>query len=91
MRGLNSCKGVCRSREDHLDEIADVIITAAVAISAAADNGANGAAAHPDVLTAHRPIDGVLRLEGLRSRHRRGASAGVDPEVEAVSTSVRFI
>jgi len=46
MRGLNSRKGVCRSREDLLDEIADVIITAAVAMSAAADNGANGAAAH---------------------------------------------
>ena len=29
-----------RSREDLLDEVADVIITAAVAMSAAADNGA---------------------------------------------------
>jgi NTP pyrophosphatase (non-canonical NTP hydrolase) len=33
MRGLNSRKGICRSREDLLDEIADVIITAAVAMS----------------------------------------------------------
>jgi hypothetical protein len=45
-----------RSREDLLDEIADVIITAAVAMSAAADNSANGAAAHLerrlDVFTA---------------------------------------
>jgi hypothetical protein len=31
MRGLNSRKGVCRSREDLLDELADVVITAAVA------------------------------------------------------------
>src|SRR5216683_2523173 len=55
MRGLNRRKGVCRSREDLLDEIADVSITAAVAMSAAADNSANEAAAHLerrlDVLT----------------------------------------
>jgi NTP pyrophosphatase (non-canonical NTP hydrolase) len=56
MRGLNSRKGVCRSREDLLDEIADVIITAAVAMSAVADNSADKAAAHLerrlDVVTA---------------------------------------
>jgi hypothetical protein len=57
VRGLNSRKGVCRSREDLLDEIADVIIiTAAVAMSAAADNCASEAAAHLerrlDVVTA---------------------------------------
>ena len=46
VRGLNSRKGVCRSREDLLDEIADVIITAAVAMSAAADKSANEAAVH---------------------------------------------
>lgn len=34
MRGLNSRKGVCRSREDLLAELADVIITAAIAMSA---------------------------------------------------------
>jgi NTP pyrophosphatase (non-canonical NTP hydrolase) len=33
MRGLNSRKGTCRSRDDLLDELADVIITAAVAMS----------------------------------------------------------
>lgn len=33
MRGLNSRKGVCRSRDDLLAELADVIITAAVAMS----------------------------------------------------------
>jgi NTP pyrophosphatase (non-canonical NTP hydrolase) len=31
--GLNRRKGVCRSRGDLLDEVADVIITAAVAMS----------------------------------------------------------
>jgi NTP pyrophosphatase (non-canonical NTP hydrolase) len=46
IRGLNSRKGVCRSREDLLDELADVIITAAVAMSAAADGSADEAAAH---------------------------------------------
>jgi NTP pyrophosphatase (non-canonical NTP hydrolase) len=56
MRGLNSRKGVCRSREDLLDELADVIITAAVAMSAVADGGTDEAAAHLeqrlDVVTA---------------------------------------
>ena len=32
VHGLNKRKGVCRSREDLLDELADVIITAAVAM-----------------------------------------------------------
>ena len=46
MRGLNSRKGICRSREDLLDELADVIITAAVAMSGVADGSAGEAAAH---------------------------------------------
>jgi NTP pyrophosphatase (non-canonical NTP hydrolase) len=33
MQGLNSRKGTCRSRDDLLAELADVIITAAVAMS----------------------------------------------------------
>jgi NTP pyrophosphatase (non-canonical NTP hydrolase) len=33
IHGLNKRKGVCRSHEDLLDELADVIITAAVAMS----------------------------------------------------------
>ena len=33
VHGLNKGKGVCRSRDDLLDELADVIITAAVAMS----------------------------------------------------------
>lgn len=33
MHGLNSRKGICRSRDDLLAELSDVIITAAVAMS----------------------------------------------------------
>jgi NTP pyrophosphatase (non-canonical NTP hydrolase) len=33
VHGLNKRKGICRSREDLLAELADVIITAAVAMS----------------------------------------------------------
>jgi NTP pyrophosphatase (non-canonical NTP hydrolase) len=33
VHGLNSRKGVCRTRDDLLDELSDVIITAAVAMS----------------------------------------------------------
>jgi NTP pyrophosphatase (non-canonical NTP hydrolase) len=33
MHGLNSRKGICRSRDDLLAELADVIITAAVAMT----------------------------------------------------------
>jgi NTP pyrophosphatase (non-canonical NTP hydrolase) len=33
MQGLNSRKGICRTRGDLLDELTDVIITAAVAMS----------------------------------------------------------
>jgi hypothetical protein len=34
MRGMNSRKGTCRTNDDLLDELADVIITADVAMSA---------------------------------------------------------
>jgi NTP pyrophosphatase (non-canonical NTP hydrolase) len=46
MRGLNARKGVCRSREDLLDELADVIITAAVTMNAVANGSADEAAGH---------------------------------------------
>jgi len=46
VRGLNVRKGICRSREDLLDELADVIITAAVAMSAVANGSADEAAGH---------------------------------------------
>jgi NTP pyrophosphatase (non-canonical NTP hydrolase) len=45
MRG-NSRKGVCHTRDDLLDELADVIITAAVAMSAAADGRVDEARSH---------------------------------------------
>jgi NTP pyrophosphatase (non-canonical NTP hydrolase) len=38
MHGLNGRKGVCRTRDDLLDELADVIITAAVAMSGVTGN-----------------------------------------------------
>jgi NTP pyrophosphatase (non-canonical NTP hydrolase) len=43
--GLNGRKGVCRTRDDLLDELADVIITAAVAMSGITGN-ADGARGH---------------------------------------------
>ena len=46
VRGLNSPKGICRTREDLLDELTDVIITAAVAMSAVTDGGVNEARSH---------------------------------------------
>jgi len=46
VHGLNARKGICRSREDLLDELADVIITAAVAMSAVANGSADEAAGH---------------------------------------------
>jgi NTP pyrophosphatase (non-canonical NTP hydrolase) len=36
MHGLNRRKGICRTRDDLLDELADVVITAAVAMSGVA-------------------------------------------------------
>jgi NTP pyrophosphatase (non-canonical NTP hydrolase) len=44
MQGINKRKGVCRTRDDLLDELADVIITAAVAMYAIADSGTAEAA-----------------------------------------------
>jgi NTP pyrophosphatase (non-canonical NTP hydrolase) len=41
---MNKRKGVCRTRDDVLDELADVIITAAVAMCAIADSGTAEAA-----------------------------------------------
>lgn len=46
LHGHNSRKGVCRSPEDLLDELADVIITAAVAMSGISDGGADEARNH---------------------------------------------
>jgi NTP pyrophosphatase (non-canonical NTP hydrolase) len=38
VHGLNKRKGVCRSRSDLLDELTDVIITAAIAMSGITGN-----------------------------------------------------
>lgn len=46
LRGLNSRKGICRTRDDLLDELCDVIITAAVAMCGISDGGPEEAAAH---------------------------------------------
>jgi NTP pyrophosphatase (non-canonical NTP hydrolase) len=45
VRGLNSRKGICHTHEDLLDELTDVIITAAVAMSAVT-GGADEARSH---------------------------------------------
>jgi len=46
LRGLNSRKGVCRTRDDLLAELCDVIITAAVAMSAVTDGDVHQARDH---------------------------------------------
>ncbi len=46
LRGLNSRKGVCRTRDDLLAELADVIITAAVAMSGITEGNIDEARSH---------------------------------------------
>ena len=46
MHGLNSRKGVCHSRDDLLAELADVIITAAVAMTSVAGGDVEEARSH---------------------------------------------
>jgi NTP pyrophosphatase (non-canonical NTP hydrolase) len=46
MHGLNSRKGVCRSRDDLLAELADVIITAAVAMTGVTGGDVEEAQSH---------------------------------------------
>jgi hypothetical protein len=46
MHGLNSRKGVCRSRDDLLAELADVIITAAVAMTSVTGGDVEEARSH---------------------------------------------
>jgi NTP pyrophosphatase (non-canonical NTP hydrolase) len=46
MHGLNSSKGVCRSRDDLLAELADVIITAAVAMTGVTGGDVDEARSH---------------------------------------------
>lgn len=42
MKGMNSRKGLCRTRDDLLDELADVIITAAVAMAGISGGSGQG-------------------------------------------------
>jgi NTP pyrophosphatase (non-canonical NTP hydrolase) len=60
MHGLNSRKGVCRSRNDLLAELADVIITAAVAMT-----GVTGG----DVAEARSHLEHRLTVVTERARH----------------------
>jgi NTP pyrophosphatase (non-canonical NTP hydrolase) len=46
IHGLNSRKGVCRSRDDLLAELADVIITAAVAMTGVTGGDVDEARSH---------------------------------------------
>jgi len=46
MHGLNLRKGVCRSRDDLLAELADVIITAAVAMTGVTEGDIDEARSH---------------------------------------------
>jgi NTP pyrophosphatase (non-canonical NTP hydrolase) len=46
MHGLNSRKGICKTRDDLLAELADVIITAAVAMVGVTDGDTKEASEH---------------------------------------------
>jgi hypothetical protein len=59
VHGLNRRKGVCKSQDDLLDELADVIITAAVAMSGVI-GGAGQARRHFE-----RRLAAVTELVGL--------------------------
>jgi NTP pyrophosphatase (non-canonical NTP hydrolase) len=48
LHGLNSRKGICRTRDDLLAELADVIITAAVAMTSIAGGDTHQAHEHLD-------------------------------------------
>jgi NTP pyrophosphatase (non-canonical NTP hydrolase) len=60
MHGLNSRKGVCRSRDDLLAELADVIITAAVAMAVVTGG---------DVAEARSHLEHRLAVVTERARH----------------------
>jgi NTP pyrophosphatase (non-canonical NTP hydrolase) len=60
MHGLNSRKGVCRSRDDLLAELADVIITAAIAMAGVTRG---------DVAEARNHLEHRLAVVTERARH----------------------
>jgi NTP pyrophosphatase (non-canonical NTP hydrolase) len=74
VRGLNSRKGVCRTRDDLLDELADVIITAAVAMTAVSSGGADQARSHLE-----RRLETVMARAGLDHRLPVTGRAGGRP------------
>jgi NTP pyrophosphatase (non-canonical NTP hydrolase) len=61
MRGLNPRKGVCRTRDDLLAELSDVIIAAAVAMSGITDGDMREARDHFE-----RRLDLVTERAGVR-------------------------
>ena len=70
LNGWNSCKGTCRTRDDVLDELADVIITAAVAMAGIAP-GAADAEEH-----LQRRLGTVVARAGLSGSSPESSSAG---------------
>lgn len=46
IKGMNSRKGICRTTDDLLDELADVLITAAVTMCGVAEGGPEEARQH---------------------------------------------
>jgi len=76
MRGLNSRKGTCRSRDDLLAELSDVIITAAVAMS-----GITG-----DVAEARSHLERRLALVTERAGLLSEATASTRPWPEHAGT-----
>jgi NTP pyrophosphatase (non-canonical NTP hydrolase) len=60
MHGLDSRKGVCRSRDDLLAELADVIITAAIAMAGVTRG---------DVAEARNHLEHRLAVVTERARH----------------------
>ncbi len=57
MQGMNRRKGICRTEDDLLDELSDVIITAAIAMS-----GLTG-----DAERAHRHLEGRITAVTTRA------------------------
>ncbi|WP_419993729.1 hypothetical protein [Streptomyces boninensis] len=60
MHGLNPRKGVCRSRDDVLAELADVVVTAAVAMCGVAGGDPAAARAHLE-----QRLDAVAERAGV--------------------------
>src|ERR1039457_3940635 len=79
MHGLNSRKGVCRSRDDLLAELADVIITAAVAMTGVTGGDVDEARSHLEQRLA-------VVNEGARPGQRSALAAAVRNRTSAAST-----